>query len=331
MATTTTTRTIHMDSIRDNLEAMIVREEKFYHCEEYLKADGPAEEEEEPHHYSPLHVVEEMANLVTDVQYLSAWNDDNKEEEDDEFKSKSPRSSMVLNVDNSSRRSIMHSNNIQTKTSKRRQEEERELLSAWRQQMCSWTRSVVRGLRLDHDATEVAFSILDRYLTIQLKQEHVAMDRERFQLYCMVSLYIASKSGASLRRIRLSSVARISQGMFDEAQIMQTEREILNAVQWHVNPPTMTSFCELYMDLYSTKLPRRVHSSCEYLTELALADEFFVSVPASVTALGIVLLATQQAGIPFSKTQEILMNLQGLVRVQGETFDTVFERLECLC
>lgn len=196
--------------------------------------------------------------------------------------------------------------------------------------MYSWTRSVVRGLHLDRNAVAVAFSILDRFLAIKLK-ENDEISRETFQLYCMVSLYIAAKSSASIRKLRLASVVRISQGLFRDDEITEAEIEILKALQWHVNPPTVLEYCELYLDLHPSEASRRVLSSCEYLADLAVADEFFISRAPSVIALGVVLLATQQAGIPFAESQGLLKNLKGLVRVQGDTFESVFQRLECLC
>jgi hypothetical protein len=94
---------------------------------------------------------------------------------------------------------------------------------------------------------------------------------------CMVSLYISAKTGASIRKLTLTSVVKISQGLFQAEQITAAELEILKALQWHVNPPTVMAFCELYLHLYASEVPHRVYASCEYLADLALADEFFIS------------------------------------------------------
>jgi hypothetical protein len=303
-----------MDHVRDNLEAMILLEKKFYHCEDYLETDQP-----EPT-YSPLHAVAEMANLVTDIQFLDM---------NPLFASSSKEGGSHKNNKSVSPAGSVH-DLYAMQMSRRRFTHELSMLSAWRHQMYSWTRIVISGLHLDRDTVAVAFSTLDRFLTIKMR-DNDEISREDFQLYCMVSLYISAKTGASIRKLRLTSVVKISQGLFQAEQITAAELEILKALQWHVNPPTVMAFCKLYFYLYASEVPHRVYASCENLADLALADEFFISKAPSVIALCVVLLATQQTGMPLAESHGFLKNLQGLVRVQGDTFDSVFQRLECLC
>jgi hypothetical protein len=163
-----------MDHVRDNLEAMILLEKKFYHCEDYLETDQP-----EPT-YSPLHVVAEMAKLVTDIQFLDM---------NPLLSSSSKGGGTRENNKSVSPASSVH-DLYAMQTSQRRFTYELYLLSAWRQQMYSWTRIVVCGLHLDRDTMAVAFSTLDRFLAIKLR-DNDEISKENFQLYSMVSLYFS--------------------------------------------------------------------------------------------------------------------------------------------
>lgn len=198
--------------------------------------------------------------------------------------------------------------------------------------MYDWTCEVVIGLNLDQDTVAVAFSILDRYLAIKVKQDvDFSPCREEYQLFCVACLYLAIKLVATLQSFVLGrNLVETSNGRFTADDITATELDILKNLKWHVNPPTVMGFCNLYMDFYGSLSPR-VFAYCRYLADAALADEFFISKPSSVIALGIMLLATQKEGMPFPESHKLLENLQGLVQVNEDEFNSVFRRLECLC
>jgi hypothetical protein len=85
------------------------------------------------------------------------------------------------------------------------------------------------------------------------------------------------------------------------------------------------------MGFFPEALSDEVESTCQYMTELALEDGYFVSKSASLVALATILLAAHHAGIPMSETERFLENLQGLVNFQGSDFDAISRRLDCLC
>jgi hypothetical protein len=132
-----------------------------------ISGDGSAISQSQ---HTPLHVVTEMANLVTDIQFLD----------------------MNPLLSSSSKGGGNHKNNKSVspvssvhdlyamQTSRRRFTDDLSLLSAWRQQMYSWTRIVVRGLHLDRDIVAVAFSTLDRFLTIKFLRDNDEISRENF-------------------------------------------------------------------------------------------------------------------------------------------------------
>jgi hypothetical protein len=131
--------------------------------------DGSAISHQPEPTYYPLHVVTEMANLVTDIQFLDI---------NPLLSSSSKGGGNHKNNKSVSPVSSVH-DLYAMQTSRRRFTYDLSLLSTWRQQMYSWTRTVVRGLHLDRDTAAVAFSTLDRFLTIKLR-DNDEISRENF-------------------------------------------------------------------------------------------------------------------------------------------------------
>ena len=147
----------------DRLEAMIRQEEKFYQCEDYLETTDQPETS-----YSPLHVVAEMASLVTDYRFVSTSEKDS-----------SPIISSAQSVSPSS--STADLSMLSHKATSRKSCFELPLVSTWRQQIHEWISSVVDVLQLDRDTTAVAFSILDRFMAVKSKKYEI-INSEDFQL-----------------------------------------------------------------------------------------------------------------------------------------------------
>ena len=296
----------------DRLEAMIRQEEKFYQCEDYLETTDQPETS-----YSPLHVVAEMASLVTDYRFVSTSEKDS-----------SPIISSAQSVSPSS--STADLSMLSHKATSRKSCFELPLVSTWRQQIHEWISSVVDALQLDRDTTAVAFSILDRFMAVKSKKSEI-ITREDFQLYSMVSIYISVKMSAAFRKLSLKNLVEMSHSQFEPEQITKAELEILKEINWHVNPPTTMTFCNHYLELYSGGNSARIYNSCRYFSDLSLADDFFISKPSSRIALGIVLLVMQREGVPFIESQRFLENLTGLIQLQSDEFDIIYQRLESLC
>jgi len=188
--------------------------------------------------------------------------------------------------------------------------------------------------------------------------------REDFQLFAMVSIYIASKlvinrsqhhyyhlhnhechddneknnsknnnnnNNKSYQHqqqqrhqkqyLDVLTLIDMSQGYYTENDITTTERDILSALNWHVHPPTIIDYCDIFLDLFQRsnnnnnnlgvvattghnhnhtsmdKEKQMVHCRCKHIiTDVVLTDgEFFLDKPHSVIALAVVLLATDAA------------------------------------
>jgi len=223
--------------------------------------------------------------------------------------------------------------------------------------MFDWECSVCKAFRIEEYSRvlAVAFSILDRYLAIELLERDsrddfyrdFAVSKEEFQLLCMVSMCIAAKNLLPSNRNKLTfkTMVEMAQGFYSEEDMKSTELEILLALDWHVNPPTVMDYCTVYLSLFPMKDSDlgcdknsrdnhlcTIRRQCEYLAELTMDDLFFLGKSSSVVALALVVLATNThirshgALLP-----SFLQNIQGIVNIHDSEFDTIFRRLEYFC
>jgi hypothetical protein len=330
--TTTTTMLSTTKDARDQLEAMVRKQDKYYQCVDYLQVDEP-----EPMR-SPLHVVFECALLVTDV------TTNKKDQQSTPTKSpikatniSSPSSSMIdlysVSQSSSSTQLSNHSND----SCPSRPATELSYLGPWRHQMLNWAYAATETFNIDREVVPVAFSILDRYVSMEMKSEDgCPIRREDFQLFSMVSMYIAIKTLIPFRKLTVDTMIDMSRDFYTEEDITLAELDILKALDWHVNPTTVIDFCRLYMRLFPSRQQELscggVEAMCQYLAELALDDVYFLSKPASLVALATTLIAIQRSGTTTpNETQGFLANLRGLVNIQSSEFDSILRRLECLC
>mmetsp|Transcript_10559 Transcript_10559/g.22373 ORF Transcript_10559/g.22373 Transcript_10559/m.22373 type:complete len:232 (+) Transcript_10559:3-698(+) len=231
--------------------------------------------------------------------------------------------------------------------------------------MVDWACAVCQVFNINESVLEIAFNILDRYVTIELTQDEkggsIPVTREDFQLFSMVSFYISSKVSNRYQKLKLYDLIDMAQGYYTEADITTTERDILTALNWHVHPPTIIDYCDVYLNLFprqqqdgrqndmeysiiSTQSSlyseicvaekEMLEYKCECIAENVLDDEFFLDKSNSVTALAIVLLATDASrgcGRDPTALQTFLLNVQGVVNVHKPQFDSVLRRLERFC
>lgn len=303
-----------MESSRDHLEAMVRQEEKFYQCGDYLEVDY------QPEPVSPLHVIEQCSLLVTDVRSEPQPEID------------SLRSPAQANEFPSPRTSFCDLPSFSEAKTASRPPIELAFLDSWRQQMLDWAFSVTETFSIDREIVEVAFSIVDRYLWIELERDqNFSVCREDFQLYCMVSMYIAIKALVPVRKLTVDTLIDMSQGFYSAEAIIFQEQQMLTTLDWHVHPPTVMDFCRTYMTLFPRSLSHEIEENCHFIAELSLGDVFFLSKASSLVALATILLVIQRCGVSVDDTHGFLENVRGLINIQSNEFDSIYRRLECLC
>jgi hypothetical protein len=227
-------------------------------------------------------------------------------------------------------------------------------LSNWRHQMLNWTFLLCRNIFPCHGGTIVAvtFNVLDRYLSALLASERHddvwPLSKQDFQLSCMVSLYIATKLWVPANRnhLTVTTMVAISRGVYSEEIFCSTERDILLALDWHINPPTVMDFCNIYIDLLwiDPAIAVAIRHKCEYLAEIALDGVYFLDKSNVILALTIIILLIDDfrgrysRDISLKKPYEsdddddiltaFLRNIQGIVHIQNAEFNSILRRLE---
>lgn len=125
-------------------------------------------------------------------------------------------------------------------------------------------------------------SYLDRYLATR------TVNRRVFQLAAMTALYVAIKLYEN-GTFAISRVTALSRGYFISEHIVAMEEIMLQALNWHVHPPTPCAFCRDFMLLLSVDIPSDIRSEINelvrYLTELSVCDYWFVTRKPSTIAI----------------------------------------------
>ena len=306
------------EDAKESIQALLRQEAISYHCTDYTNSG-----QERPI-CTPLHVVVECAKLVTD-----GWVGTPIDQDSLLMNSPSRVSDLIpsgsiedlYTMSEGSARSVTHAFT--------NQEVELSCFSQWRHQMFHWACDVCESFSIDREILAIAFNILDRYVAVEVKSEF-AVSREDFQLFAMVSMYIAIKANLSFRKLAVETLIEMSRGYYTHEDIILTEKDILAALDWHINPTTVVGFCRLYLELFPCPIPSNLEATCNYMAELAVSDSYFVSKSNSSVALAVMLLAARREGVSLEETQQLVDNLQGLVNIYDSDFEATFRRLESL-
>jgi len=134
---------------------------------------------------------------------------------------------------------------------------------------------------------------LDRYLATR------TVNRRIFQLAAMTALYLAIKLFEP-GKLRMSSLIELSRGYFLAEHIVAMEDSMLQALSWHVHPPTPFPFFRDLTKLISADVtPRLRHDISElarFLTELSVCDYYFVTRKPSSIAMASIINAMELMG-----------------------------------
>jgi Cyclin, N-terminal domain/Cyclin, C-terminal domain len=127
----------------------------------------------------------------------------------------------------------------------------------WRRRLCEWMFEVADHFSFDREVVSISAYIMDRIASITYTEKQKFASKRQYQLDAVASLYLALKvhgetdpdSGEERMKLRLSNFVELSRGFFSEEVIVAKETEILNALNWHINPPTCAQFLSHYLEL----------------------------------------------------------------------------------
>jgi hypothetical protein len=156
-----------------------------------------------------------------------------------------------------------------------------------RQKMAQWCTQVVDFCKFSRDSVEIAMNFLDRFLSTSTGREAV-MDRAIYQLAAMTCLYTTVKTHEQ-EAMDPVLVSNLSRGTYTPAQIEAMEASILGALDWRLNPPTVSSFVRQFLQLIPTEAladatKETVSDLTKLQAELALGDYDLMTVKKSTLA-----------------------------------------------
>jgi lipoyl(octanoyl) transferase len=300
-----------MEDACERLACLLRQEELCYTCPDYLCPDWKLQQRV----VRSRSLVLECASIVTDARLV--------QEEASLFSqatlSKSPSSVCIQDFHNSPDTAI--------------EIRKRHVgMALWREQMFQWACTVVDTFGIDREIVLVAFNILDRYVAKETKSSHLPILREDFQLFSMVSLFIAVKIFESTCRISVRALEEMSRGFYPEAIICETEQDMLESLDWRVNPPSPMAYCRLLLEMLpgSTTVSNQFQTTCQNLSEMAVSDACFLKAKASHVGLSAFLLSASRDQIPGSVMHHVLQSVQPFISTTDKEFDECYHRLESL-
>mmetsp|Transcript_22747 Transcript_22747/g.40374 ORF Transcript_22747/g.40374 Transcript_22747/m.40374 type:complete len:425 (-) Transcript_22747:253-1527(-) len=176
----------------------------------------------------------------------------------------------------------------------------------WRQQIVEWMYTLVKYCKLRHESAAAASYYLD--VAVSRGLVHSPSD---YQLGAMTALYLALKvyDSPSMRIVKLSSLVKLGNGEFNEQDILRMERDLVQLLGWHLNPPTPNCFLQQYLTLLPhhteevTEKNSNISSIKSYrdsleehafkAIEVAMARDYFLAVPPSVIGHSALLMAIE--------------------------------------
>ena len=199
-------------------------------------------------------------------------------------------------------------------------------LSPWRSQMCSWAYTAVDTFGHDRSVVAVAFNYLDRYIATGFLS-HVKITSQHFQLLTMTCVYMAVKiMGLSPKKLSIHSMMDMSRGFFSAHDFEETELDILDALDWRLNPPTPSLLCNLLLEFIEDGFELR--ESCRQRCEEAVMDNFYVSQMPSDIAFSAVLLSARQHGYLESTLQSFCQEMADYTVTSSINFMNVYLHME---
>lgn len=175
---------------------------------------------------------------------------------------------------------------------------------ACREKMCEWCYRVCDcGIfPCDREMVAVAISYLDRYM---LRRQ--SCDRSTFKLAAVTSFYVATKI-MSCMQIRIESLVELGRGSFDGRDIQEMECQLLEILDWRLNPPTCQEFIRQLFSLLPSILDQRKRESMYdracFFAELSVYDYGFVSKERYMVAVACLLNALETLQDSFSCDQQ---------------------------
>ena len=129
-----------------------------------------------------------------------------------------------------------------------------------RQTMSTWSYDIVDACSIDREVACIAISYTDRFLSTNLPLANECLtSRRTYQLVFITCLIIALKCRAGMTVDSDFVADVICQGMYEEEEIVEMEKQVLSGLEWRLNGPSVQEFVSGLIEL----LPRDVVANDE--------------------------------------------------------------------
>lgn len=206
-----------------------------------------------------------------------------------------------------------------------------------RSKMLAWFQQICDFCQYDADETiiimENALNYMDRYVTT----EHgcvALLDRNYYQCMSIACLYMSMKIHASAA-ICASDMSQITRNTYSSQQIQDMEYDILQSLNWYVNPPTVSVFVGEYVKIIMDEIAssntvvdanvlKSVLKLVRIQTNTALQNDSFKTIPASIIAYcaiynAIQLLFVPQQSISIDLIQKVMESFGNVLPASSDT------------
>ena len=184
----------------------------------------------------------------------------------------------------------------------------------WRYRVARWMIRVADDFLLRRDTALIALNYLDRLM--MTKKE---LDRGQFQIAAIASLFVASKIYQK-RPLKIRQLVTYTKNAFQSEDILAMEQELLRSHSSFFFPPTSSTFCLVLLSGLTSEPPATVASvieSCQFMSEVAACDIFFVAHRASSIAVAAIVVSLEINSQRSLKTQS-----HGVLQVSKPTLTT---------
>jgi len=195
---------------------------------------------------------------------------------------------------------------------------------SWRQRIIEWMYGVVDHCNLRRESVAVATYFLD--LAACRGLVHCRVD---FQLIAMTSLMLSIKLNDSTM-VKLDSMVKLGRGLFNEADVIATERKMLQAFRWHVHPPTPVCFMRQFLRLLpveTSPIARyMIVEVTRFISEISVCLYKFVKFPASTMATAAIVIGMERVDesiLPSWQRKLFLSNLSAYTGLTSTSPDVM--------
>ena len=183
----------------------------------------------------------------------------------------------------------------------------------------------------------IAISYLDRYMTklVHSSSSSCGCDRPTFKLAAVTSFYLATKI-MSCMQIRIESLVDLGRGSFSGDDILQMEQQILQKLEWRMNPPTIQCFIRQMWTLLPMSIRKMdsIYYRSIYFAELALYEFDFVTYDRCIVAVACILnaIVSQQFDIKLlelTNEMDVLYDFVALSKNMLERRKGILRSIQC--